>query len=252
MDPALTTVIQRSGIDLDVQSMVQVVEYVNGRFKGVLNLREPNNDKFVYANYGYDDDEIDMFENWTFKNGTKEVYNHLCDISENINADGVYDEVKTMLDIDEFTNYVAAEIFLGNDDWPDNNIKAYRNRDDGRFRFILFDLDQPFNPWGRSLSTLESFNDVAMVRLFLNLLKHEEYRKKFVDTFCIMAGSVFEKSRATAIVDELADTMRPMQALDGKSPDESANRIKSNLATRLESMTNQIQPVIVIRNNSHP
>ena len=41
--------------------------------------------------------------------------------------------------------------------------------------------------------------------LFKNLLKHDAYRKKFIDTFCIMAGSVFEKRRASAIVDELAD-----------------------------------------------
>ena len=241
MDPALTTIVQRSGIDLDVQSLVQVAEYVNGRFKGVLNLREPNNDKFVYANYGYDDEEIDMFENKTFTNGTNEAYRHLCDISENINADGVYDEVKTLLDIDEFTNYMVAEIYLGNDDWPDNNVKAYRSQDDGRFRFILFDLDQPFNAWGRSLSSLESFRSVDMVRLFLNLLKHDEYRKKFIDTFCILAGSVFEKNRANAIVDELADAMRPMLQLDGRSPDGSANNIKNKLANRLETMTSQLQ-----------
>ena len=71
-DPALTTVIQRSGIDLDVQSTVQVAEYINGEFKGILNLRETSNDKFVYANYGYDDEEIDMFENGEFNNGDDE------------------------------------------------------------------------------------------------------------------------------------------------------------------------------------
>ena len=78
MDPALTTIVQRSGIDLDVQSMVQVAEFINGRFRGVLNLREPNNDKFVYANYGYDDDEIDMFENDIVKNGTYSSFKQLC------------------------------------------------------------------------------------------------------------------------------------------------------------------------------
>ena len=49
-DPAMTTIVQRSGIDLDVQSTVQVAEYINGEFRGILNLRETNNDNFVYSN----------------------------------------------------------------------------------------------------------------------------------------------------------------------------------------------------------
>ena len=241
MDPALTTIVQRSGIDLDVQSFVQVVEYVNGRFKGVLNLREPNNDKFVYANFGYDDEEIDMFENQTFKNGTAEVYERLIALSEHINDAGVYDEVKALLDIDEFTNYMATELYLGNDDWPENNVKAYRSQKDGRYRFVCFDLDYSFNPWGRSLASLDDYGWVDMVRLFQNLLTHDGYRKKFIDTFCIVAGSVFEKERATAIVDELADAMRPMSQYDGKLPDNSANKIKNELQNRLDNLTNQLQ-----------
>ena len=241
MDPALTTIIQRSGIDIDVQSFVQVVEYINGRFKGVLNLREPTNDKFVYANYGYDDEEIDMFENSTFTNGTKDAYDRLLELSENITDVGVYDEVKMLLDIDEFTNYMAAELYIGNDDWPDNNVKAYRSQDDGRYRFVCFDLDYALNAWDRRLSSLDNYNHVEMVRLFKNLLKHDEYRKKFIDTFCIVAGSVFEKGRVAAIVDELADAMRPMSQYDGKLPDNSANTIKNKLQTRLDDLTNQLQ-----------
>ena len=241
MDPALTTIIQRSGIDLDVQSFVQVAEYINGRFKGVLNLREPNNDKFVYANYGYDDDEIDMFENNKFSNGTDDVYRQLVELSGRINDNGVYDEVRRLLDVDEFANYMATELFLGNDDWPNNNVKAYRSQDDGRYRFICFDLDYTFNIWSHTISSLDSYNDVKMVRLFKNLLGHDEFRKKFIDTFCIVAGSVFEKERATAIVNELADAMRPMSQYDGKLPDNTANKIKNKLTTRLDVSMNQLQ-----------
>lgn len=244
MDPALTTIVQRSGIDLDVQSTVQVIEYINGKFRGVLNLREPNNDKFVYANFGYDDEDIDAFENGEFKNGTDEAFKQLCNLAKKINDSGVYDEVKTLLDIDEFTNYMATELYLGNDDWPNNNIKAYRSRKDGRFRYVLFDLDYSFWPWGMKSSYTQVLDDnkwVDTVNLFLSLLKHSEYRKKFIDTYCIIAGSVFEKQRATAIVDELADEMLPMAELDGFVPDNSANTIKTKLRTQLTTMINLLQ-----------
>ncbi|MBR5038510.1 MAG: lamin tail domain-containing protein [Prevotella sp.] len=240
-DPALATIIQRSGIDLDVQSFIQVAEYINGEFKGILNLREPSNDKFVYANFGYDDEEIDMFENSTFTNGNDKVYNRLVTLSERINETGVYDEVKTMLDIDEFTNYMATELYLGNDDWPDNNVKAYRSQADGRYRFVCYDLDYAFNAWDHRISSLDDYSHIKMIQLFKNLLKHNEYRKKFIDTFCIVAGSVFEKSRATAIINELADGMRPMSQLDGYTPDNAANKMKDKLSSRLENLTSQLQ-----------
>lgn len=242
-DVALTTVIQRSGIDLDVQSFVQVAEFVNGRFKGIMNLREPNNDKYVYANYGYDDEEIDMFENKKFKNGTDEAYERICEMSVYINRTGTYEDVRKLLDIDEFCNYMAAELYLGNDDWPENNVKAYRNQADGRFRFICFDLDYAFNPWDRDNfnKVLDDHNDVKMVKLFINMLRNDTFRRRFIDTFCLMGGSVFERERAIAIVDELANTMRPMSQIDGLVPDNAARKIKDKLSNRLDDMMNRLQ-----------
>jgi hypothetical protein len=242
-DPALTTIVQRSGIDLDVQSCVQVIEYVNGSFKGVLNLREPNNDKFVYANHGYDDEEIDMFENTTFTNGTDKTFKHLCDVAKNVNAAGAYEEVKRLVDVDEFCNYMAVELFVGNDDWPENNVKAYRSQKDGRFRFVCYDLDIVFNARGRNTfrQVLDNQSYVDMVSLFINLLKHGEFRRLFIDRFCIVAGSVFDRQRATAIVDELAAAMRPMSQLDGYVPDKAANNIKEKLRTRADAVLNRLK-----------
>ena len=147
-----------------------------------------------------------------------------------------------LLDVDEFANYMAAELYLGNDDWPNNNVKAYRSLDDGRFRFICFDLDYSFNEWGQTIaSALDGYSSVKMVKLFKNLLEHDGFRRKFIDTFCIMAGSVFEKERVSVIVDELADAMRPNSQYDGKLPDNSANKIKNKLKDRLPNLIDQLQ-----------
>jgi hypothetical protein len=254
MDPALETIIQRSGIDVDVQSYQPIIEYVNGELRGVLNLREPNNDKFAYANWGYDDDELDAFENLEMKNGTDDVINYIFELGENINDEGVYEELKTLLDIDEFTNYMACTMFLDNTDWPDNNVKAYRSRNDGRYRFVSFDLDYAFD-----LRNMNSGEDPFtffykyrnngnlnedLVQFFLNLLENDEYRRKFIDTFCIVAGSVFEPTRAEKIVDELLNNVKPMTDLmkrqginDGHDPDRSANTIKEKLDGRSDKMT---------------
>ena len=82
IDPALETIIQRSGIDVDVQSYVPVIEYVNGKLRGVFNMREPNNDDYAYANWGYDDEEIDAFENLTIKNGDDEAIKRIFELGK--------------------------------------------------------------------------------------------------------------------------------------------------------------------------
>ena len=61
-DPALQYIMQSSGANIDCQSYQPVHEFINGRYIGVMNVREPNNKHYVYANYGWDDDEIDQFE----------------------------------------------------------------------------------------------------------------------------------------------------------------------------------------------
>ena len=265
LDPALETIIQRSGIDLDVQSYVPVIEYVNGELRGVLNLRETNNDKFAYANWGYDDEELDAFENLVMKNGDDVVIKRIFELGRHINDVGAYDELKTLLDIDEFTNYMATTMFLDNDDWPNNNIKAYRSRLDGRYRFISFDLDYAFalrnfnkhneDPFAYILDFRdddrvqgEGNPNREIVRLLFNLLDYEPYRRKFIDTFCLVAGSVFEPTRANAIVDELLDVVKPMTQMmkqqginDGHDPDRAANTIKNKLKDRSDMMTAYMQ-----------
>ena len=91
MDGALETIIQRSGIDLDCQSYVPVIEYVNGELRGVLNMREPNNDKYAYANFGYDDEELDAFENLKMKNGDDVALKRIFELGKDINAEGAYE-----------------------------------------------------------------------------------------------------------------------------------------------------------------
>ena len=265
MDPALETIIQRSGIDLDVQSYVPVIEYVNGELRGVLNLREPNNDKFAYANWGYDDEELDAFENMVIKNGDDAAINRIFELGRNCADDAAYEELKSLLDIDEFTNYMAVTMFLDNDDWPNNNIKAYRSRLDGRYRFVSFDLDyafalrnfnkdndDPFKYFVRFKDADKVYDESnfnrEIVRLLLNLLGRDDYRRKFIDTFCIVGGSVFEPTRAGNIVDELLAVVQPMCQLmrqqginDGSEPNRAANTIKNKLKGRSKKMAGHLK-----------
>lgn len=251
-DPALGTIIQQSGIDLDVQSYQPVHHFINGEYKGLINLREPSNKHFVYANQGWDSDEIDVFEMncdsaYIQQCGTREGFERLYDLSKSAATQSVYEEIKQWLDIDEFINYMAMSLYLGRGDWPHNNMKGYRKTDGGRLRLVAFDIDAAFeqdSPFKylekeqqHTFNTL--FNgkpqikaEIEIVTIFLNLLKNKEFRQQFATSFCLMGGSVFEYQRSCDIVDSLYMHVEPALAFDGKSASSMASTIKSKLEGR--------------------
>ena len=262
-DPALQYIMQTSGVDLDVQSYQPVHEFVNGSYMGVLNVREPNNKHYVYANYGWDDDEIDQFEmspdsGYVQKCGTADSYLELVDVlSVNAANKDTYAEICRLLDIDEYINYMAMEMYLGNWDWPQNNVKGFRYKDGGRYRFVVFDMDgalsttDPFNVfmskeiytfddlYPRSLGNITE--QIRFVTLFRNLLANETFRRQFIDTYCLMGGSVFEQNRAEQIINTLAAQVNPAMALEGLSADNTANSMKQSLRGRVAAMSNALR-----------
>ena len=62
-DAAIQQVVTTSDLYVETQAYQPVHLYQNGRYIGVLNLREPNNKNYGYTNYGIgtDDDEMDQW-----------------------------------------------------------------------------------------------------------------------------------------------------------------------------------------------
>ena len=269
LDPALQYMIQTAQIDLDVQSYQPVHEFINGQYIGVLNMREPNNKHYVYANYGWDDDEIDQFEmspdsGYVQKCGTPDAFEQLVDLSADAALQETYDEICRLLDIDAYANYMAAEMYLGNWDWPQNNVKGFRHRDGGKFRFVLFDLDGSFSTYDSKAPNatvpFESFQaketyqfdqlyptslgritaPIRFVTLFRNLLRNDQFRRRFIDAYAMMGGSIYEAQRAAQIADLLAANAEPAMQLNGASVYPTANNVKNNLRSRLDYSTGRL------------
>ena len=263
-DPSLQYIVQTSGLNVDCQSYQPVHEFINGQYIGVLNVREPNNKHYVYANYGWDDDVIDQFEmspdsGYVQKCGTPDAFNELVDVlSPNAANSDTYAEICRMLDIDAYANYMAAQLYLGNWDWPQNNVKGFRYRDGGKFRFVLFDLDgsfstdTPFNTFSdKEYYTFDQlmpaslgrhYNEhIRFVTLFKNMLKNDDFRRHFIDAYCIMGGSVLQKDRASQIIDKLLDRVEPAMNINWSSASSTANDVRSRLNNRLNTASSALR-----------
>ena len=268
-DAAIQQVVARSGLYVDYQAWQPVHVFINGSHYAVLNMREPNNKHYAYANYGIDTDEMDQFEicpdsGYVQMEGTKESFNHLLELSENADDEKTYEEIKKMLDIDEFINYMAVELHIGNWDWPQNNAKGFRDKNDGKFHFVLFDLDgsfnlsagdifnQFFNKERYRFDTLHGYNysnneniegkhitkQIELVTLFKNMLMNEKFRKQFIDAFCIVGGSVFQQYKVEEIVNEMASYAASENFVN---PWNTANDLMSKLGSRNNGATMALQ-----------
>lgn len=256
-DAALQEIVHRSGLDVEGQASQPVMHFINGEYKGMLNMREPNNKHFAYANWGIDSDEMDQFEmspdsGYVQMEGDREAFLEWYELSENAADEAIYEEIRNLVDIDEYINYMAVEFYLGGNDWPQNNIKGFRPRiENGRFRFVLFDLDgtlatiSPFYTFEEKQTYEFDYiydlggrltEEIELVTIFLNMLQNDSFRKQFIDTYCLVAGSVFEPTRCNAIIDEMAERIAPALAFEYKSPYNTANQLKNSLFYRQSTM----------------
>lgn len=268
-DAAIQQVVSRSGIYVDHQAWQPVHVFINGSHYAVLNMREPNNKHHAYANYGIDTDEMDQFEvspdsGYVQMEGTKESFDRLLTLSETAEDEKSYEEIRQLLDIDEYINYMAVELHIGNWDWPQNNVKAFRDQNDGKFHFVLFDLDGAFNLGGNDVfntffnkenyrfDTLHGYNystnesiegkrnqkQLEVVTLFKNLLKNDQFRKQFIDSFCIIGGSVFQQYKVEEIVNDVATYLATDNFVN---PWSTANDLMSKLGSRNNGAINALK-----------
>ena len=269
-DAALQSIVRESGIDMDLQNYQPICHYINGNYMGTINMREPNNKHNVYANHGLDDDEIDLFEIdcdscYVQMCGTGDAWQKLRKLSAQAADPEVYSQIEQLLDIDECCNYMAVEMYLGNTDWPQNNCKGWRPiAENGKFRFILFDLDltfyhtDPFSVFeSRQWYTFcELFDvpgvkhytrEVELVPIFLGLLKNENFRKRFTDTFCLVAGSVFLPDRCKALIDQYVRRVEDMQLISSGysgrnvSPRSTADELINKLSHRPSALYSSLE-----------
>ena len=205
MHDALVQSLVEQSIDIECQAYQPAIHYINGQYYGIINMRERNNKQYVYSNFGYEEHEIDFFESGYLILGSWEAFDKLVALSRQTESSAQYDEIKTLLDIEEYINYMAVEIYGNNRDWPHSNIKWFRHRDNGKFRFILYDTDQAFKIADIDyFSVIEEKREIKHVELFLNLLNNTEFRKQFIDKFCLLTGSVFTPQRIVHHIDSLA------------------------------------------------
>ena len=207
--------------DLDWQAWRPVIVYINGAYKGMLNIRERSNDDYVYTNYdGLED--IDMFENWDeLKEGDWENYN-LFKAFYNEHGHTLAEYAEWM-DWEEFINLMAMNLYYNNQDFPGNNIVMWRPKaEGGKWRWIAKDTDFGLGLYGSpaDYKTLEWLynpnydagrnwaNKYEHTRLFRRLMEDADFNREFIDRCCIYMGDFMNEKGTREIWDPMYEAIK--------------------------------------------
>ena len=209
--------------DLTSAEMEPIVLFINGEFWGLYLIQENFNDDFIEKNYLIQKKNVALAKENGIEEGPEEEITKFLEFCEeyskkDLSNDKIYEEIKNYLDINSLIELYATGIYIANSDWPGKNDGEWRNigekiegnkYSDGKWRFIIFDLDYSMSgSFGRRNS--DSFKNVVnrlerspLNPLFLSLLiNNTDFQNKFVNIFCDYANGVFNPNRVYKILEK--------------------------------------------------
>lgn len=213
-------------IGSDTQAARAVVLFINGEFWGVHQLIERYDDDYLVRHYGLEKGSIDLLtRNSEVNEGDAVHYTDLMNYVQGtvMTSEAAYNEVATRMDIANYIDHYSAQIFIGNADWPKNNIKFFRKRvpytpdappgHDGRWRWLMYDTDYGFqlgNNYPPSLNFLDLVLTAAPnntgARIFRKLMLNQRFKHEWINRHADLLNTAF----APAIVGQVIQTNRAL------------------------------------------
>lgn len=228
------------GLSLDNEAYQPALVFLEGEYWGIHNIREQQDPQYLASHYGVATrDAVICSAEGALLDGPLGANTPFVELREYVRthdlADpAVYQEVARRIDLDNFIRYHAACIYLGNADWPHNNLRVWRDRSgeidggaahprDGRWRYLLFDADLALgHPWSGGISdpTLAAMLSPTgrpevgggagwSTILFRGLIKNSEFRREFINTSADLLNSWFREARVAAEVESLRSAIAP-------------------------------------------
>ncbi|MAU00233.1 MAG: dockerin [Anaerolineaceae bacterium] len=221
-------------LSFDTQPYRPAVVFLNGEYWGVHNIRERLDNNYLGLTYDIDNNSLDLLSNrGTVEEGNADHFNAMMDF---VTTTGVVDSadfayLQTQMDVQNFIEYMTAEIIMNNTDWLQNNIDYWRYQtvaydpdapegQDGRWRWLMGDLDQSFGLTGGTgfytydrlaWATEEGYPpyNATMAVLLRALLANDEFRTDFINQFADQLNTAFVPDRVIAQIDAMEAVLTP-------------------------------------------
>lgn len=209
----------------DTQQTAPAAVFLNSEYYGFAWLHEAYSNAYLEENYG------GIKDNYRIVGGKEtdvegddeecvEDYYEMLELARSgLLDDESFEKFCELADIDNLMLYYAIEVYISNKDWPGNNFKAWRyypgeneelqsEYQDGKWRFMLFDLEYAMGLYGEGANQMTLTEVLTGKHMqggsdILNaVLEREDMREKFANTISDLIGGAFSTENALACIDE--------------------------------------------------
>ena len=205
------------GMDFTDREMAPCVLFLDGEYWGVFWLSPRFKADYLSQKYGVDPRNIVGIKHGHVEIGQDEdeaLYNDMVEYiaDHDMRDPDNYARACELLDIQSCIDYFAMEIYIGNSDWPINNIALWRTRfrddtnfGDCRWRWILYDVEQGMHlEWVKANTMKDAANRDPM---FAGLLKNESFSKALREKLLALSVDTFSPERVSAFIADYKQRM---------------------------------------------
>jgi hypothetical protein len=202
--------------------------YLNGLYWGIYNVTEKISADFAASYYGGRDDTWDVlnrnrealdgdyaaWDRMMILLATDQGSNATYQRVQGNNPDGTCNPAYPVyLDIGNYIDYMVAEYWCANDDWPQNNWRAFRYRNDSvstGFKFAVWDAEFGLGIHG-DLTTDQTGSAAGVAEIQSRLVANAEYQLRFADRVqkYLFNGGELTQEVTVPRYRELADMIEP-------------------------------------------
>lgn len=192
-----------------VQDSTPCVVFLNGEYWGLYNICERFREDYFQNHFGVSEGNIWMIDSGVPSIGGWEAWNNYDEVIEFISENDMtirdnYEKACELIDIQSLIDFYCIQLYIDNDDVGfDKNIALWRSvrvedgeYTDGRWRFMLYDLDGALNdPKNNTFTESEWWKeefDLMDEGMIKSLLRNKEFRQRFVEGFQEIANENFD------------------------------------------------------------
>ncbi|MBR5123980.1 MAG: CotH kinase family protein, partial [Clostridia bacterium] len=230
-----------AGLNVSYMESASTLVFINGEFWGVYNFRERYSPEYVESHYGVNKDNVTVIESdysqvHTNTNadfvlssgveGDQDPFNEMVQYmrDHNLANQEYYDHVASLMDVDSFIDMWVVRLFYVARDWPENNIKVWRNKNpddpsgmDTKWHFTLLDLDMGLSFYDFTTERENFFwafdSGSVCGTMMRALMKNEGFKQQFMTRYYEVVRDHFTPEQLSAAFEEMYAERDPLMAL---------------------------------------